>query len=114
MPTNRKYRGHRAQALGPLELEHLASGSDHLLAGAEVCRLCRDGIGASDWQAGRDAVMRDWRGLGFPFPCLAQCVFDGETLPTLDTSWRDLYRWTWGMIADQLAALDVRRIAGNA
>jgi len=117
MPVKRKV-GLMRRTLDPLAAEHLQSGSDHLLAGE--CWVCSRGIESarSVWEASRDEIMADWNRLAFPFPPLAAILFDGARFPPeLNPQWRDLHRFVWQGIADELVMLapfDVRRVGGNA
>ena len=105
MPVKRKL-GLVRRTLDPLAVEHLQSGSDHLLSGS--CWVCQRGIQSarSVWEASRAEIMADWTRLGFPYPPLAAILFDGARFPPeRDPAWRDLHRWTWTMIADELVTL---------
>lgn len=114
MPTTRKRVGRFTRALGPVELEHLRTGPDHLLAGD--CWLCAHGLESARalWPQARAAALEDWERLGFPFPTLAECVYEGAKLPPCDPGWRDLHRWQWQSIADELARIDVSRVTAPA
>lgn len=108
MPVKRKV-GVVRRTLGPLEFEHLGTGRDHLLAdgpGLE-CWICKRGLDTArgTWIATRAEILANWDRLEMPFPPLGAILFDGERLPALDPAWRELYRWKWEAIRDELQAL---------
>ena len=49
------------------------------------------------------------------FPPLGAILFDGERFPPeRDPSWRDLHKWTWTQVADELVALAPYDVPGRA
>ena len=78
MPTRRTRVAHARVVAGPLELEHLELGGDHLLAGD--CWICQRGIASARgaWAENRAAILAGWR---YPFPCFGQIIFDRVPLP---------------------------------
>lgn len=108
-------RARRRFAPSPTDLEHFATGRQHLLAG--FCRYC-DGVDGAEvarqhWPLVRDAVMADWSRHSFPFGPWATYALDGEKFPDPPpgTTHLSLIGLTWRTLAFALANPDAPRPA---